>query len=241
MILIVKRVDPHNIGDYHCNPASYFDLGEVRVQDIYKRFDFTGVEKVIVGGGGMFHFVPQMQELGRTMKPLICWSAGTNKHESTELDYSALPLDRFALLGLRDRGEHHLPCVSCMNELIEPKQGFGVRCYQHKDEKHLAALGFPTLQNNCHDLRKVIEFLNGGETIITNTYHGWYWSVLLGKRVILYRPFSNKFFFLPYPVPVANTPEEVVAAVRGEVPVYPEALQECRQANREFYRKVMEL
>lgn len=241
MLLIIKRVAKDNIGDFYCNPKDYFDLGPTRTQDIHRDFKFKDISHVILGGGGMFYFVNQVKQLMKTSLPLICWSSGTNKHGVTELDYAGVDLSRFALLGLRDAGPNYLPCVSCMNPLIVPKEGYGVRCYQHKDERHLKELGFPTMSNDCQDLGKLINFLNGADTIITNTYHGWYWSVLLGKKVILYRPFSNKFYFLPYKVPVANDKDELIEILGSDIPAYPGALYECRDANERFYQQVKQI
>lgn len=240
MLCVIYRMDRENIGDWHSCPADYFDLGEHRRQDIYETPNVADCDAIVLGGGGLFHssFEDQLEAIVATGKPIIVWSAGTNYHYEQARRYS-VDLSKMKLVGLRDSGPDCVPCVSCMSELLVPKPGYGVVVYAHKDQPELQGLGLPWLSNSCTSLAKVVEHLNFGDTVITNTYHGWLWSVLLGKRVILYKPFSNKFYHLPFPVPTAASVEDVVRLVASDLPVYPNALETCRDANRRFYEKVI--
>jgi hypothetical protein len=240
--LIVKRGDRDNLGDWMSNPADYFDLDPCRVVDVFDEPDLRGVKRIVVGGGGMFHFEPEMRRLLEACGdvPVVGWGIGTNKHGVEERHCGGVDLSRFALLGIRDKGaDDFVPCPSCMHPAIVQKPGFGVVCYQHKDERHLGKIGFPCLTNDCRDFNRVVRFLQSAETVITNTYHGWYWGVLLGKKVIVYRPFSSKFFHLPWPVAMPKTLEELKACLKHDHPTYPEALSEARRLNEEFYQRVL--
>lgn len=242
MLLIINRIDGSNVGDANCCPAQFFDLGPHRRQDIYETPDTKDVTHIIIGGGGLFHssFESQVNTIMNLGLPLICWSAGTNYHGVDKPVYN-VDLNKFSLLGLRDNGKNFVPCVSCMSASIVPKKGYGVVSYMHKDNKHMKDVGFPILYNSCKSMKKVIQHLNFGETVITNTYHGYYWSVLLGKRVILFKPFSSKFYCLPWTVPVVWNEEELPDVINGPIPTYPNALDECRKLNQEFYNKVLAL
>lgn len=242
MNLIVKRCDRDNIGDWMANPADYFDLRPYRVVDIYDKGKLDGVKRIIVGGGGMFHFEPYMKSIFQACGkiPVIAWGIGTNRHGSTEKHYGGLDLSKFKLLGLRDKGDNFVPCPSAMHPALVQKPGFGVVCYQHKDERHLSKIGFPVMTNDVKDFQRVVRFLQSSDIVITNTYHGYYWAVLLGKKTIIYRPFSSKFHHVPWPVPMPKNLDELRATLkRTDLPTYPDSLPECRRLNEEYYRRVL--
>jgi exopolysaccharide biosynthesis predicted pyruvyltransferase EpsI len=90
--------------------------------------------------------------------------------------------------------------------------------------------------NNCTDLAQVIAFLGSAETVLTSTYHGAYWSTLLGKKVVVVDPFANRFFGMKH-MPAIGAAENL-QTLRGNARAYPEALEECRAANRSFGEKV---
>jgi exopolysaccharide biosynthesis predicted pyruvyltransferase EpsI len=78
--------------------------------------------------------------------------------------------------------------------------------YEHKDFPIPA--DFPKL-NNRAELEDVVQLLGGAEYVLTNSYHGLYWSVLLGRKVILYKPFSSRFFNSPWTVPIITDLQEL--------------------------------
>ena len=51
-------------------------------------------------------------------------------------------------------------------------------------------MSYPTITNDPVTIKEAIDFINNWNTIITNSYHGMYWSYLLGKEVICI-PFSS--------------------------------------------------
>ncbi len=179
-------------------------------------------------------------------------------------------LGGFTCIGIRDYGFEYqwVPCASCMHPIFdvekEPVQEYVV--FEHKNFK-IPVNGVPRLTNHGISFEEVIDFLASGETIITSSYHGAYWATLLRRKVIVF-PFASKFYTLRYPVTIypaiwkkGKTTSLLSALWRrggrvGEklcvnfgfwnkigvyAKTYPDALNECRMANRKFYESVLEL
>lgn len=115
---------------------------------------------------------------------------------------------KFRLLSLRDKvpGYTWVPCVSALHDAFDfayPTQrpvgyykvsalqgSIDARLYQvlqSDDDPPLEGVSIPardTLSIRNTDWRKTIEFLGTSETIVTTSYHGAYWAILLGRKVI---------------------------------------------------------
>ena len=147
--------------------------------------------------------------------------------------------DKFHLLGVRDsaNGFEWVPCASCMHsnfdEIFEVKNKIVI--YEHKNFplRNLEQT-FPKMKNG-DSFEDVIKFLGGAELVITNSYHGAYWATLLKRRVIVMQPFSSKFFGFRHPLVVANS---FNIKDNYNIPVYPDALKEAREANIRFADRV---
>ena len=50
----------------------------------------------------------------------------------------------------------------------------------------------PKLSNNCRSMREAIEFIGSEHTVVSNSYHGVYWGLLLGKTYSAFH-FQVKF------------------------------------------------
>jgi hypothetical protein len=72
---------------------------------------------------------------------------------------------------------------------------------------------------------------------VTSSSHGAYWATLLGRKVVGI-PTSSKFYSLHHPVPLSHPADwqRFMKLARS----YPDALEECRAANRTFFTKVMD-
>ena len=65
-----------------------------------------------------------------------------------------------------------------------------------------------------------------------------YWATLMGKKVILFSSFSNKFDSFKYhPVRYSGDLEKDIAQAH----TYPQALEECRKLNLAFFKKVKKI
>jgi hypothetical protein len=98
-------------------------------------------------------------------------------------------------------------------------------------------IGFPILDNSA-PLDEVIPFIGATQTLLTDSYHGAYWATLMGRKVVAF-PTSSKFYDLKHAIPLGD-PVDWQKLSRLSI-AYPEALEECREANRDFYLKVLEL
>lgn len=85
-------------------------------------------------------------------------------------------------------------------------------------------VGEPMMNNEHASFEEVVAFLGSGETIVTSSYHGVYWGMLLGKKVVV-ESFGSKFHYF------------------GRDPIEPSDtyLAQCREKNVEFYHRVKEL
>lgn len=242
MILFVHRIAEDNIGDKSCCPADYFNFPNHERADILDLPDLGWYTSVVVGGGGLFHFTTVIKQILDSNLPVIGWGIGTNKHDTTELDYDEIDLSKFRVLGVRDRipsdcqSRSYLPCVSCLNPVFQTQYAIKneMVVYEHKDFPIPA--DFPKL-NNMAELEEVVQLLGGAEYVLTNSYHGMYWSILLGRKVILYKPFSSRFFNSPWTVPIITDLQELETK-KDECVVYKDVLSDAIDKNKKFYKEV---
>lgn len=225
------------------------------VEDWKKRL--ADANLLIVGGGGLLEidfFQLGLKFISENRKPeskFVLWGAGHNNWQIG--DWRKLKQDLtlesygFDLIGIRDyaSGYDWVPCASCMSSQLDqsPEPNFEVVLYAHAgtiNNSARAALlpnGMPILDNSA-PFEKVIPFLASGDLVLTDSFHGMYWATLLGRRVIAF-PSSSKFYSVKHAVPLCDPRDwqrfEPLARR------YPEALEECRAANRAFAAKVMEL
>lgn len=200
-VVIVKRKDAANIGDFSCSPALYFNLPVIDVIDIddkrsidnylRKRMNF------IIGGGGLLYspkWINNMEEIVNNAPNTFIWAIGKNAHgEDREYKYPEF-LSKARLVGLRDRDQTEypwLPCVSCMSDVFDviekPIQPTIV--YSH----HNAKIEQNSKTNKeFQTMKDAVDYLSLGEKVITNSYHGAFWSILLEKEVIIRNQFSNR-------------------------------------------------
>lgn len=87
------------------------------------------------------------------------------------------------------------------------------------------------------DIAAKLRFLARFEFIVTNSYHGVYWATLLGRKVICLA-FKNGLFSFRH-APAYFDPAEPSRAF-DEAQAYPDAIDECRDANIGFYRYLIE-
>ena len=109
--------------------------------------------------------------------------------------------NNIAKIGIRDINNNYdfVPCPSCL--LLEKyKNNKNVRKYgivEHCQKK------IPNINNiyekismiyeNDKSIDTILEFISSTENLIVNSYHAYYFSVLLGKKVLLYENWSKKF------------------------------------------------
>jgi hypothetical protein len=174
----------NNIGDVLCTPDNYFFI--------------ESDKDIIIVGGGVWN-IEKLSKDNDALKTII-WSAGRSiRFPKTS---TKLPNLTFLKSGFRDILDltdlsHFLPCVSCLNEDIikEPK---GSKTLVFTNSNEIVSHSIETkrddwiyLTNSCSKS----DFLNAWEKsdkVITNSYHGIYWSLLTGREVSPYG-YSSKF------------------------------------------------
>ena len=272
--------DPTNIGDLLSSPLRYFDFSgfDIHARDI-RTVDSNNVEDThsIIGGGGLLfeRFLPHFEHINEAKKgKCIVWGVGQQRYGMATwkpdlFDYTSY-VSQSHLVGIRDEGMNYpwVPCVSCMHPAFDkprvPQYDYVV--FSHK-KFQIDFPDVPRMTNENTDFEAVLDFLGSGNTILTSSFHGVYWGILLGRKVLAF-PFSSKFFTLKhrpalYPVnkwrsggkkfslfgKVIYAPKhkediylcetENWQQALDNAQVYPESLEECRNRNHWFYQRVM--
>lgn len=277
-------VDPNNVGDLLSSPLRYFafpdfqcETEDIRTVEAERLRDMH----ILIGGGGLVfeRFLPQIQALCHTKGrgKRIFWGVGQQRYGAQEkmlatpFDYGPY-LAEADLVGIRDYSMPYpwVPCVSCMHPAFDKARTaqHEVVVFSHK-KFQIDIPGLPRMTNSHKNFEEVLDFLASGETILTSSFHGAYWGILLGRRVVAF-PFSSKFMTLKH-LPALYAVKRW-SRVRWQLslfgrvlykhqyqqdkltcdisdwrsylkdtPIYPEALAECRDRNRWFYQQVMDL
>lgn len=190
-----------NLGDLLCSPKHYFEL--VPCSEI-----------CVVGGGVKTQIIRASQNVRafNTMEPIVLWGAGISGTASNVTRIDNLGLTAW---GIRDRrmvanDKHFLPCVSCMHPMIDLARNSKVSgkglIYLNADPQVVSLKSLI----NIHRIAKKekLDFATNRifergfldkwlqvSVVITNSYHGAYWSLLAGKSVVLIG-YSSKFVSL---------------------------------------------
>lgn len=253
MIFELHKKDPLNIGDYYCNPSRYFKFENLQSGNLLKNKFNLESSHLIVGGGGLIHRTFDEQIINAlNQRPLTAtlWSAGHNygpaayrKNKNILFpDY----IKQFNLVGIRDwlpnYKQYYLPCVTCMHPTFDQtrdiKHDYVFYFHETKTSNFSIAQKYPCMTNNSQQFEEVIDFLGSGDTVITNSYHGAYWALLLGRKVITVA-WSIKFHFFKYLPTIIDTldnwPKHAGKTADKNY------LSESRHLNRQFYQQFLNL
>lgn len=189
-----------NVGDKSCSPFDYFDWGEATVSDI-RDDDTPDYDIGIYGGGKIFGGLSGYPGVRQPQSRFnIAWGVGTVQSFPFSPRYNR-SRKLMNLIGSRDYGDKrfdYAPCPSCMSPYFdaphEPEHD--VVFYAHAGKTNLKRLNIPDhipVQTNvCANLETALQFIASGRTVISNSYHGVYWALLMGRKTLCL-PFSNKF------------------------------------------------
>jgi hypothetical protein len=233
-----------NLGDAMCSPQRFFDVfKESPVQDI---LDIGEPPKAsIVGGGGLLSdvFAPAVSKAASSELSVL-WGAGSNVHGE---DRFVCPVDlsKFTLVGVRDWKTQfsYVPCPSCLDDVFSTASPalHDIVVYSHHTYPIHLLKAAPTMMNNdISSLPQVVKFLQSGSVVLTNSFHGAYWAMLLGRRVVLFKPFSSRFYGFKWQPPICTDQKSLFSALKKTV-VADGYLDECRSINRDFFAKVVSL
>lgn len=233
-----------NIGDQVCSPGSYFDFG---AQD---SFDFNDPEipdcnLAIMGGGQVFQGCVE-STIYKTAKARnkVIWGVGISPKDRASMDYDIVS-GSCALVSTRNWGVDDctfVPCASAMSPHFDappdPVHEVVVFAHAKKSGNLTRVKGIPTRTNYEGPMADIIAFLASGETVVTNSYHGTFWAMCLGRRVIC-APFNNKFHYFQHN-PVITAPDNWVTHLK-HAERRPGVLEDARSRNLAFYEQVRNL
>lgn len=263
MIINAHRSNVENIGDLLSSPLRYFDFPQKQItldiRDEIKKIvmlgkigEFSPVKmNLIIGGGGLLdneYFEKSIYKLNNMkFNSIIYWGVGHNRHDDDNVDrlYGSTKefLDKASLYGVRDNKPDYdfLPCVSCMHTELDKKHAVtnDIVIFEHEHiPLKIDDNTIPKMQNNNNDFPGVIKFLASANYVVTNSYHGMYWSMLMGKKVVCI-PFSSKFELFPFDIPMGKETE--LDSLLQQTVAHDDALEQCRALNKRFYQKTLEI
>jgi hypothetical protein len=237
-----------------------FDWHPARQRDAAVREEFNARimdSHIIVGGGGLLNsevFASAIDYVTHaSRKHIIIWGAGHNGYwlkKFTDIKQVCLiDHNKYSLVGIRDCLQPFLfcPCASAMHTAFDRKSEIvrpvGIYSKHERISDFADVLQrdptIPIMTNDSQDVGEVVRFLSECATVITNSYHGAYWTALLGRRTVVCNPDSSKFFDMPFPAPFGHPLEWAELEKRSAA--YPEALSEARYANEQFFQLVSEI
>lgn len=246
------------------------NFGNDYIRDLLQSTDRTQLERMFAESWNIKNFKNQelfesfyeryqglMQEMldkiEKVTAPRFVWGAGINSEDDikdlVEIKWPKA-LANYRLVGIRDYGNSSkfpwVPCASCMHQAFDKKYQIknDIIFFEHKKQlikaTEFGSDSIPRFVNSGGNIEQTIELLGSANTILTNSYHGAYWGTLLGKRVIVIGgAWSNKFNFLRHKVPIVGKKEDWRTYINHDK-IYPAALEECRSATRNWWKKIQE-
>ena len=187
-----------------------------------------------------------MNKIKPVSTPRHIWGAGHNgpldKRGAAEIVYPDW-LMNFDEVGVRDWDQNQpwVPCASCMHPALKKKYAIknDVVFFEHKKQliKNFGNDSIPRFVNSGSNIDQTIELLGSANIILTNSYHGAYWGVLLGKKVIVVEPWSSKFLSMKHAPWILKRDQDWKDVV-DQIKICDSALDDCRDATTKFWEKI---
>jgi hypothetical protein len=263
-----KSYVPANLGDWIASPYYYFpDFFQKYTCVLHSTWailwhEIESDDIVIFGGGGLIDNSNSLnQVLNRLLdkcKNVIVWGAGSHKYSHDNvfgIQSSSVPVkfEKAAMVGIRDYKHPYnlpfLPCASCLHPAFDLKDSNiqvkrRVGAMKHGLDSTFGISGVPSFITNSHSITEIARYILESETMIVTSYHGAFWSMLLGRKVIVLesRKGIEKYRYFKYPVAFCKDnikyDEEYMTKIASELPDLPDFLKEARKINLEFFEKV---
>ncbi len=248
----IKLTD--NLGDLNCSPQQYFpEFADCARIDVSHVDELKPGVPVIVGGGGLF-MTHTHRHFGRWAKvrPVIVWGAGLNYPAGTLFEEELVQnLKCCHLVGVRNgelacrHGFEFVPDVSCLHpafDLVENEnRGWRVLFYEHQEVPFAPGKTEWKENNGAKNLDEILAKFRASEYIVTNSFHGAYWGLLMQRRVLLWNPeeLGNRFDALTVANHRVYSFQQILEKIDDEVPRTSAIFQNsCRIKNRKFCQKV---
>jgi hypothetical protein len=212
----------------------------------------VSVQPLIIGGGGLLQndfFAAALDYYAFASRaPRILWGVGTNSSDlgSWRARQNAYKYSQsnFDLIGVRDYATRFdwVPCASCLSPLfdveVEPTRAVGFFLHAVLTEQaETIRQRYPDAEIcvNFAPFDTCVNFIRNSEVVVTNSYHGAYWAMLCGRKVVAI-PTSSKFFHFKHPVTLGSWDSWHRDMNRARE--YRGVLEEYRSRNVTFARRV---
>ena len=268
---IEKTYEAVNLGDWICSPYTYYSSFFSQYTCVFHSHwsilwhEIDKGDVVILGGGGQLDnsdaLNNQINRVLRNCDNVVIWGSGTHRYAPGNIfnkKTAEVPIlyDKAKLVGVRDydhpSGLPYLPCVSCMHPAFieasaRPRNiRRKVGTIKSALESSFAVSDVQSFVDNSQPLEKIINYILESEIILVSSYHGAFWSQLLGSKVVLpesrlcvdkYKYFKHKPAF--YAGNVYNETEILSLLENSSPPAG--FLDECRENSNSFFSKVADL
>ena len=253
MFYFIHIKNTKNIGDKSCCPIHYFKFPE-ECCELDFNDDIPGLNRddtIIFGGGAVephinkyFQDHSEINDLGIKT---YAWGVGLSRRRGAKINAVNLPR-RFSvdLYGSREFGREigqqnmlYVPCPTCMHSIFEKKFNVTREVVFYSHSVFPLDVDGMTEDNvlfNRQKFEDAISFLASAEYVVTNSYHGTYWSLLLGKKTICL-PFSSKFYGFIYP-PAYCLDKNWKSCLNAAIS-YTGALADARRRNIDFWQEIL--
>lgn len=229
-----------NVGDLNCSPGLYFDLGTHRMADFGETLPPCRV--AVMGGGQVWRdCVRALIYETAAARLKVLWGVGISARDAASIEFD-IARGNARLISSRNWGVpdcEFVPCASAMSPLFDTPSApeFEAVLFTHdaKSTDVERVPGIPEMSNRGTSMAEAIAFLASGATVVTNSYHGTFWAMCLGRRVLCL-PFSTKFLQFR-DNPICAAPGNWFHALSLAEP-REGVLEEARQRNWAFHDKV---
>lgn len=230
-----------NVGDRACCPGDYLDFGATLKTDFGS--DLPACRLAVFGGGQVWNqALDALIYHARKAHKTVLWAVGIDAATARSLPFE-IARAQAALISSRNwdvPGCDYVPCASALSPLFDapPPPVHEVVLFTHarKSAGLTRRKDIPEMTNYGVTMQQAIAHLASGRTVVTNSYHGTYWAMCLGRRVLCL-PFGKKFHGFR-DAPAMADPSDWTSAL-ANARRHDGTLDEARTLNRAFFERVM--
>ena len=243
-LVFQHRKGSRNIGDRECCPAYWLPFDAKKTVQSLKE-TVPPCDIAIFGGGQIYSSVVEaVVSRADAARHCVTWAIGLQAAKR-RVEGSDRFQARMSLIGCRDtgiKGTEYVPCATClipaMATSAPPTHEVVMYLHSGKSDDVQRPDGLPLRTNHYGTLEEALAFIASGETVVTNSFHGTYWAMLMGRKVICL-PFSHKFSGFAR-MPLLSDPTNWLGDL-DRAHAVPGYRDECIAANHTFRDKVMNL
>ncbi|MEZ5714764.1 MAG: hypothetical protein R3D85_06090 [Paracoccaceae bacterium] len=232
-----------NVGDRACCPGDYLEFGTTLKTDFGA--DLPACRLAVFGGGQVWNqSLDALIYHSEKARKKVLWAVGIDATTAGSLPFE-IARAQAALISSRNWGVpgcDYVPCASALSPLFDapPPPAHEVVLFTHarKSAGLLRPDGIPEMTNHGVTMAQAIAHIASGAVVVTNSYHGTYWAMCLGRRVLCL-PFGQKFHGFR-DTPAMADPADWTAAL-ATARRHDGLLDEARRLNRAFHEKVLSL